>query len=277
MKLLLIGIKKSLHSIKRIAAEGKPFFEQIDRYSWRDLSFEIKNNNFEIKVGNKSLENYSHLISRIAKNYYLQKYLLAMRANDLRIRTLNDKMIKLMPDYNKLSQLYLLAKAKIPIVSAKQVFSKRELKALSYPLIIKGIRGEGGMKTFRAKSSSEAKRLLSNLSYPQSIIQALIPAGEDVRIFIIGAQVVAAYKRVATKDFKTVPGGRKEAYSPQKKEKEIAIKAAKALKGECVGVDIIYCQERPCVLEVNLDAGFKTLEEITGVNIAKLIVKQLLR
>lgn len=276
MQLLLIGIKKNLYSIKRISEEARPFFEKIDAYNWRDLSFSIKNGHFEIRVGSKPLKEYTHLIPRIAKNYYLQKYLLTLKAEALGIRTLNSKMIRLIPDYNKLSQLYLLSQAKIPVVSAQQVFSEKRLQRLSYPLVIKGIRGERGKKTFRAKSSLEAKRLLDKLSYRQSIIQDLIPTGEDVRLLVIGNKVAAAYKRRATRGFKTVPRGKQEAYSATKKEIQIAIKAAKALKGECVGVDLIYYQKRPCVLEVNLDAGFKTLEEITGVNIAKLIVKQLL-
>lgn len=277
MKLLLIGIKRKLYSIKRISAEAETFFKQIDCYAWRDLSFEIKDNRFQVKIGDEPLEKYSHLIPRIAKNYFLQKYLLTLKAEELGIRTLNSDMIKLMPNYNKLSQLYFLAKAKVPVVSAKQILSKKPLKNLAYPLIIKGIRGEKGIKIFRAKSSSGAERLLTKLLYRQSIVQDFISTGEDVRLLVIGHKVVAAYKRVATRGFKTVPRGRKEVYSVSKKEKAIAIKASRALKGECVGVDLIYHQKKPCILEVNLDAGFKTLEQVTGINIAKLIVKQLLR
>jgi RimK family alpha-L-glutamate ligase len=277
MKLLLVGIKKTLYSIKRIDVEARPFFEQIDRYDWRDLSFTIKNRCFEAKIGNKPLKEYSHFIPRIAKNYFLQKYLLSLKAEELGIRILNSSMIKMLPNYNKLSQLYLLTKAKVPVVPAKQILSKGRLKSLAYPLIIKGIRGERGTKIFRAKSSAEAERLLAKLSYHQSIVQDLILTGEDVRLLVIDHKVVAAYKRKAIRGFKTVPRGRKEAYSPTKTEKAIAIKASRVLKGECVGVDLIYYQKKPCVLEVNLDAGFKVLEQVTGINIAKKIVKQLLR
>lgn len=279
MKLLIISLNKNLYSVKRLAQEATPFFSQIDKAHWRDLCFSFGQKGLEIKIAQQNLKDYTHLITRIAKKYYLQRYLLVKQAKNLGLRVLNQEIIINMPRYNKFFQYSLLAQAKIPLIPSFQVLNKKMLKEqnLSYPLIVKKIVGEQGKQVHKADDYLQAINLLNKYSYRRCLIQNFAEIGEDIRLYVVGNQVITAYKRKAVKSFKTVPEGEKEIYSPTPPEKKLALKAARALKGECVGVDLIYFQNRPYILEVNIDAGFKTLEQLSSVNIAKSIIAQLIK
>jgi len=279
MKLLIISLNKNLYSVKRLAQEAKPLFSQIDKAHWRNLSFSFTQKGLKVKINHDDLKNYTHLITRIAKKYYLQRYLLVKQAKNLGLKVLNQEIIINMPRYNKFFQYTLLAQAKIPLIPSFQVLNKKSLKEqnLSYPLIVKKITGEQGKQVHKADDYTQAVNLLNKNSFRRCLIQNFAEIGEDIRLYIVGNQVVSAYKRRAIKSFKTVPKGEKEIYTPSPQEKKLALRAASALKGECVGVDLIYYQNKPYILEVNIDAGFKTLEQLSSVNIAKEIISQLIK
>jgi len=100
--------------------------------------------------------------------------------------------------------------------------------------------------------------------------------GKDVRVFVVGNKVVGAMVRSAVKgEFRSniELGGRGEKTHLSKHEISVAIEAAKALKLEVAGVDIIRSSKGPLVLEVNANPGFKMLEEVTGLDIAKSIIE----
>ena len=100
--------------------------------------------------------------------------------------------------------------------------------------------------------------------------------GKDIRIFVIDNEVVGGMMRLAQKgEFRSniKLGGDGEKIELTQKEKDVAIKAAKALKLEIAGVDIVRGKKGPLVLEVNANPGFKKLEEVTGIDIARKIIE----
>lgn len=278
MRLLLIGNKKTLYSLTRLSQEGKKYFKTIDVVNWRELIFYWNNNNLQVKVNDKNLNFYTHIITRIAGDYFLQRYLLVQKAKNLGCRCLNEKMISKLIFYDKLIQFWHLSLRKIPLLPTYQFLNFQNLfSPFSFPLIIKGRQGERAQKVWRCSNLKQLQSFFKTHSYRNYFLQPFIPAGFDLRIMVIGNQIVGAYKRIAKKSFKTIRGGINLPYQPTPEEKKIALKAARALEGECVGVDLIYHQNQVKVLEVNLDAGFKTFEKITKINIAQKIINQLIK
>ena len=55
-------------------------------------------------------------------------------------------------------------------------------------------------------------------------------------------------------------------------EEHTAIAAAKALGVRIAGVDLLQSERGPLVMEVNSSPGLKGIEEISGIDIASLIV-----
>ena len=66
-------------------------------------------------------------------------------------------------------------------------------------------------------------------------------------------------------------GGKATKVKLTAEEKEVAIKAAKAMNLSVAGVDIIRSQHGPRVLEVNSSPGLEGIEKITKKNLTEAI------
>jgi ribosomal protein S6--L-glutamate ligase len=55
--------------------------------------------------------------------------------------------------------------------------------------------------------------------------------------------------------------------------KELAVKATQALELDVAGVDMVWGNDGPLVLEVNTTPGFRELERVTRKDIAACIVE----
>lgn len=100
--------------------------------------------------------------------------------------------------------------------------------------------------------------------------------GKDIRVFVVGGKVVAAMMRQAVRgEFRSniELGGAGEVVTITPDEERIALRATETLGLEIAGVDIVRSNSGPLVLEVNGNPGFKKLEEVTGINIARTIIE----
>ena len=67
-------------------------------------------------------------------------------------------------------------------------------------------------------------------------------------------------------------GGRVENYDISPEEEESAVKAAKILKLDVAGVDLIQSNRGPLVLEVNSSPGLEGIETATDIDVADEII-----
>ncbi len=141
-----------------------------------------------------------------------------------------------------------------------------------------GSRGFGILK-FSKNHIDHVWRIVTDLEYLRHVIYVqkyLRHGGRDIRIFIIDNEVIAAMYREAKYSWKTniAQGGKPIPLNNLSKElEELAVKTAKLLECEVAGIDIVETKEGYYVLEVNSQPGFKALQEVTGIDIAKKIVK----
>ncbi len=100
--------------------------------------------------------------------------------------------------------------------------------------------------------------------------------GKDLRLFVVGGKVVATMMRAASKgEFRSniELGGAGEKVDITPEEEESAIRSTEVLGLEVSGVDIVRSNKGPLVLEVNANPGFKKLEEVSGLNVARAIIE----
>ena len=94
--------------------------------------------------------------------------------------------------------------------------------------------------------------------------------GEDVRCLVIGGKVVGAIKRTAAAgDFRSNlhQGGSAKSVRITKQERETAIRAARAVRLNMAGVDLLRFNDGPKVLEVNSSPGFEGIEKALNKNL----------
>lgn len=151
---------------------------------------------------------------------------------------------------------------------------KRIATELSYPIIVKESFGSLGKGVYLAKDEKELETLANRLIDHPHLFQKFVSTsyGKDVRVIVIGGEVVGGMIRQSENDFRSnvAAGGRAEKYGLSGEIKEIALKAHKALGLDYSGVDILFGENgKPIVCEVNSNAFFKSFEAVTHINVAR--------
>lgn len=144
---------------------------------------------------------------------------------------------------------------------------------------MKLLRGSQGIGVQLARTTKELFRYAES-TWAQDhdfIVQKYYPEsnGEDIRILVIGNEVIAGMKRYPHKgDFRSNihQGGWAEGIKISAYYKTLARKAVKALGLDIAGVDIIETKDGPVIIEVNASPGFEGMEKVTGLNIAGKII-----
>jgi ribosomal protein S6--L-glutamate ligase len=111
-------------------------------------------------------------------------------------------------------------------------------------------------------------------------LQAYVPhPGRDLRIFVVGGRARAAIERHAPPgEWRTnvARGGRTDPASPGRSVEEVAEAAARALRLDYAGVDLVRTDEGATVLEVNGNPSWRGILEATGLDMAEVIAEHVL-
>lgn len=269
-KLLILTKKKSLYSVQQFVETGKAFFDQIDVRFYTDVRFDFTSKGIALSIKGQDIENYTHIISRTSDQYYELRYLIALKSKELGLKMLNDEAILKMPHYTKLFQSYRLAKNHISIPHT--IYSPTENVQITGKHIIKGIRGRLGKQVslIDGRGGDNGGYKLST----KVLLQESSDATSDFRLVVLGEKYMGAVKRSAKfsrRDFDST------AYEPSSKEVKLAISAAKSFSFDYVGVDIMQFNNEPCVLELNIDGGFKVFDRVNNTTIGKDIIDYLVK
>lgn len=159
------------------------------------------------------------------------------------------------------------------------------IEELGYPVVLKPNTGSWGRLLAKVNTRHAAEAVLEHKatlgSYHHSIfyIQEYIEKpGRDIRAFIVGDQVVAASYRNAEHWITNTARGAHSTHCPVSPEIEVlALRAAGAVGGEIMGVDLIETADGLKVIEINVGAEFHGLMETTERDIAGEIIEHLLR
>ena len=149
---------------------------------------------------------------------------------------------------------------------------------LGYPVVVKKCFGAFGREVYLARNDKELAELRARLLPEPHLYQKYIECDhEDIRVITIGGKAVAAMKRRATAqgEFRAniALGGVGERLEPTDEIRTLAEKAATTLGLEYAGVDLLFDGEKYLVAEVNSNAHFRMIEEVTGVKVADLYAK----
>ncbi len=190
---------------------------------------------------------------------------------------------------NKLVQHQIFQKENLPCPNFAITRNPQEaLNAackIGFPVIIKVAFGTLGKGVFYAENHETFQPIAEYLSVRDGnplIIEEFVKEADrkDLRVFVIGGEVVAAMERQAPMGdvrANTSSGGTGFEVELTDEERELAVLVAKTFDIEICGIDLIRSKNGPLVLEVNSNPGFKELERVTGKDIAKLIVEYSVR
>jgi ribosomal protein S6--L-glutamate ligase len=190
---------------------------------------------------------------------------------------------------NKAEAMRKLIAAKLPVpetLITESIGDAAEFIKQHFPCVLKPITGFGGEGVQLIESQFDLENVYDYLKFHSQIfgkgaylLQEFIKGpGFDIRAFVLDNEVIATMQRVNHEGFVTNvhAGG-----TPRPNDvdvTDIAIAAAKSVKGRIVGVDIIPDFNGDLwVLEVNATPGWTGLQKVTGMDIAAKVADVLSR
>lgn len=147
------------------------------------------------------------------------------------------------------------------------------------PVVIKVLEGTQGVGVVLADSLRAARSALEAFwgVGVAVLLQEYIheAEGSDLRFIVLGDQVVTVMLRQSVGDeFRSNlhRGGTGAPVASTAGERDLSVRAVRALGLRCAGVDIVRSRRGPLVLEVNGSPGLEGVEEASGVDLADRII-----
>jgi len=150
-------------------------------------------------------------------------------------------------------------------------------------VIIKPVFGSMGHGMVRVGDPDVAFRIIRSLEQIRSVFylqRAIDHGGRDVRVFVVGGQVIGAIERTAVAgDWRTnvARGGAATPTQLPAAWEQYAVRAAATVGAEYAGVDLLPSRDGEVfVLEVNGIPGWQGLQQASGTDVAGAVVEHLI-
>lgn len=184
---------------------------------------------------------------------------------------------------DKLATSALLAAAGVPTPRTVVAFEREQALAaceeLGYPVVLKPVVGSWGRMVVKLNDPDavsavlEHKEVLGGPGHKVFYLQAYVQKpGRDLRVFVVGDEVVAAIYRSSEHWItNTARGGRASACRVDDAIADISLRAAAAVGGGVLAIDLLESPDGLQVIEVNHTMEFRNSIDTTGVDIPGLV------
>lgn len=166
----------------------------------------------------------------------------------------------------------------IPIVNT--IFTKKDYLCstppMEIPFVIKESTGRGGKQVFFIHSDNEWNKIYQSFTTDDLVIQsANVQLGKDLRVFVIGKEIIGAVLRESKGDFRANYnlGGTATWYNLSNRETKLINKIVNAHEFDLVGIDFLIDLDGNLLLnEIEDVVGSRILSAVSDVNILKKYV-----
>ena len=271
MNIIILSTNRELYSTRRLveAAEARGHTAKVMNHT--KCYVVMESGQLEIYYGDHAITNVDAIIPRIGASvtFYGSSII---RQFEMKHVFTTVSSLALVRSRDKLRATQILARHKVGIPRTAFAKHPNDVNNLikqvgGPPLIVKLLEGTQGLGVVLAETKNAAKSVIeafyglnANILVQEFIKEA---KGADIRAIVVGGKVVAAYKRQ----------GKGEIIKLKKSEREMAIRAARALGLDIAGVDMLQSERGPLVLEVNSSPGLGGIEKVTGIDVAGKIIE----
>jgi [lysine-biosynthesis-protein LysW]---L-2-aminoadipate ligase len=190
---------------------------------------------------------------------------------------------------DKLLTSCALAEHNVPQPEVRVAFTEESalsaIEEMGYPVVLKPAVGSWGRLLSKVNDRDAAEAILEHKtvlgSYHHSIfyIQKYVEKkGKDIRSFVVGDKCIAAIYRTSPHWItNTARGGMATKCDVTDELNDISVRAAKAVGGGIVAIDVFESAQGLMVNEVNYTMEYKNSITTTGVNIPQKMVEYILQ
>ncbi len=288
--LLLQQTSDNNYSIKRFKKEAKFLNIDFTHAKYSDLNLEFTADSVLISLNGKNLvEDYDYFIFRsgsaddISYKYLYKPLRYVVKANGK--PALNyDFSIYHNHQSTKIYTYFVLTTHGIPVIPTKlfvnQEKFEKQRKLFNLPIIAKLTTGSHGDGVNLINTEDQLTNITNKYNIQDILFQEFIDTTSDersdLRILTLGDKVLGAFERYVDKS-KVITnysaGGEIRKYELTSELSDLALKISKIMNADYCGIDIIFKDGRPLVLEVNSAPQFKGFEKVTGINVARKLIE----
>lgn len=243
-----------------------------------ELEFGVKNSNWIIHYEKQRIAYPDFAINRAIYP------LLSRQLELMGIRVFNNSFVADICN-DKAKTYQYLARTGIPMVDS--CFYKNDqlpdlLPQIKQPSVIKAVDGHGGSQVFLLNGIDGATNevILKGIASSDFVIQPLTGSRhQDLRVYVIGKDIIAAVLRTAKHGFKAnfSLGGEVSLYQLSKQEKILVNTIIDMFDFDLVGIDFIIGEEGELIFnEIEDVVGSRMLYQCSDYNIVKSYLKYIL-
>jgi len=285
MRICLLSRNPTLYSTRRLKEAAEKRRHQVMVVDYLRCYVDITARSPKVMYVGNALQKFDAIIPRVASGGEAAYGAAIVRQFEMMGSYSLNASQAIVRSGDKLRSLQLLSRQNVDLPKtsfAHATLSKDDVIDLvgPPPYVIKLLQGSQGAGVVLAPTRKAAEAVISAFQQLEAnfLVQEFIAEadGKDIRAFVVGGEVVASMERSAPPgDFRSNlhRGGTARKVTLSRKEKAVALAAAKAMNLNVAGVDIIRAKRGPLVLEVNSSPGLEGIETATSVDVADQIIK----
>ncbi|MCH4825613.1 MAG: alpha-L-glutamate ligase [Planococcus sp. (in: firmicutes)] len=146
-------------------------------------------------------------------------------------------------------------------------------QAPEYPCVVKTMDGHGGDEVWLLQSAEDIPNTNSSL-----LFQPVVAHQADIRVFVIGTEIVGAVKRISNDSFKAnySLGASIEKYVLTAAQEKDVLRISRAINSDYVGIDFLLLEDgRHVFNEIEDPVGARSFYETHVENIAELFLEHI--
>lgn len=286
MKILILSRNEELYSTRRLKEAGLARGHEVEVVDYLSCYMNIMASSNTIHIGGETLQHFDAVIPRIGAKRTFYGTSVVRQLELMGVYSINTS-IAITRSRDKLRSLQLMAQHDVGMPITGFAHSPDDTNDLikmvgGAPLVIKLLEGTQGVGVVLAETKKAAQSVIQAFMGLKAniIVQEFIKEskGTDIRCLVVGDRVVASMIRRAEEgEFRSNlhRGGSAQSVKITKQEREVAVKAAKAMGLKFAGVDLLRSDRGPLIMEVNSSPGLEGIETASGIDIASKVIQYL--
>jgi len=283
MKIAILSRSPRAYSTRRLRQAAEERGHRVKVLNTLRFGIDLQPGNPDIYYRGKQLSDYDAVLPRIGASITYFGTAVVRQFEQLDVYTPNTSN-GITNSRDKLRSLQILSRHDIGIPHTTFVRDRADVlpaieRVGGSPVILKILEGTQGIGVILADNIKIAEAIIETLQSARQdvLVQQFIAEsrGTDVRAFVVGDRVVAAFRRVAQSgEFRSNVhrGGLSETVTLDPELESTAVRAAQILGLRVAGVDILESKSGPLVMEVNSSPGLEGIEGVTNLDVAGAII-----
>jgi len=284
MNIVILSANSKLYSTKRLVEEAKNLGHKVEVLKPTRCFMEVSSGAPMVHYKKKKLDYVDAVIPRIGASISSYGMAIVRQFEMMGVYCMNSSNA-IGRSRDKLRSMQILSQKDLPLPKTSFANSTEQTEKLidlvgGSPTVVKLLEGSQGRGVVLAETKKASESLIDAFRELNAnfLVQEFIKDanGADIRCFVVGDKVVGAMMRQAKEgEFRSNihRGGVGMPIKITAEERKVALAAAKAMRLNKAGVDIIRSASGPKILEVNSSPGLEGIEKAIEKNIALEIIK----